>query len=276
MGQSIQRNGAWWHQRPDGVWLKWSEEIARWEPQAGAPPPPSRPVPSDEASTSEAPPTDGEFDQTVRLPVAGPQGDTQALPVAFAAPRANAPVFARARRDLSGLRESRLVLGLVASIAVLVAFAVTYAGANKLFSGDLAAASEGARPDGMTARRWTYIQEADAICADGFDRVEQAQRAFFSRIQGMAPAEVQREGEKVVAVFEDFLTSLEKLSRPDQGRRLLDRFFGEARAIITSFDRVMAAAERQDPAALERASEAIRAHGARSEVLAGRYGFRRC
>jgi Short C-terminal domain len=35
MAEPIQHNGAWWHQQPDGSWLRWNEEKQVWEPWAG-------------------------------------------------------------------------------------------------------------------------------------------------------------------------------------------------------------------------------------------------
>jgi hypothetical protein len=35
MAEPIQHNGAWWHQQPDGSWLRWNEETEVWEPWAG-------------------------------------------------------------------------------------------------------------------------------------------------------------------------------------------------------------------------------------------------
>jgi hypothetical protein len=35
MTEPIQHNGAWWHQQPDGSWLRWNEETEAWEPWTG-------------------------------------------------------------------------------------------------------------------------------------------------------------------------------------------------------------------------------------------------
>lgn len=35
MAEPIQHDGAWWHQQPDGSWLRWNEETEAWEPWAG-------------------------------------------------------------------------------------------------------------------------------------------------------------------------------------------------------------------------------------------------
>jgi uncharacterized RDD family membrane protein YckC len=43
MNQSIQRDGMWWHQQPDGAWLRWNGSRQNWEPAHAAPPPPSPP-----------------------------------------------------------------------------------------------------------------------------------------------------------------------------------------------------------------------------------------
>lgn len=41
MAEQVRRQGAWWHRRDDGVWLRWDESRSRWEEQAGEPPPPA-------------------------------------------------------------------------------------------------------------------------------------------------------------------------------------------------------------------------------------------
>ena len=35
MAEPIQHDGAWWHQQPDGSWLRWNDETQAWEPWAG-------------------------------------------------------------------------------------------------------------------------------------------------------------------------------------------------------------------------------------------------
>jgi hypothetical protein len=35
MAEPVQHNGAWWHQQPDGSWLRWNEDTQTWEPWAG-------------------------------------------------------------------------------------------------------------------------------------------------------------------------------------------------------------------------------------------------
>jgi hypothetical protein len=35
MAEPVQHNGAWWHQQPDGSWLRWNQETEVWEPWAG-------------------------------------------------------------------------------------------------------------------------------------------------------------------------------------------------------------------------------------------------
>jgi hypothetical protein len=35
MAEPIQHNGAWWHQQPDGSWLRWNDANQAWEPWAG-------------------------------------------------------------------------------------------------------------------------------------------------------------------------------------------------------------------------------------------------
>jgi hypothetical protein len=35
MAEPIQHDGAWWHQQPDGSWLRWNDETKAWEPWAG-------------------------------------------------------------------------------------------------------------------------------------------------------------------------------------------------------------------------------------------------
>ena len=40
MENSILRQGSWWHQRDDGVWLRYDASTERWEEQMAPPPPP--------------------------------------------------------------------------------------------------------------------------------------------------------------------------------------------------------------------------------------------
>ena len=35
MAEPIQHNGAWWHQQPDGSWLRWNDTTQTWEPWSG-------------------------------------------------------------------------------------------------------------------------------------------------------------------------------------------------------------------------------------------------
>ena len=36
MAEPIQHDGAWWHQQPDGSWLRWNDATQAWEPWAGS------------------------------------------------------------------------------------------------------------------------------------------------------------------------------------------------------------------------------------------------
>lgn len=49
------RAGTWWHQDPDGSWLRWDDRAQRWvaeaPPGASAPPPPPPPAPSPPSSS---------------------------------------------------------------------------------------------------------------------------------------------------------------------------------------------------------------------------------
>lgn len=35
MAEPIQHDGAWWHQQPDGSWLRWNQDTEAWEAWAG-------------------------------------------------------------------------------------------------------------------------------------------------------------------------------------------------------------------------------------------------
>lgn len=43
MAEPILRAGEWWHEQPDGSWLRWNNQSNGWESQAGSPPPESPP-----------------------------------------------------------------------------------------------------------------------------------------------------------------------------------------------------------------------------------------
>lgn len=53
MGEPVQRRGVWWQERPDGTWLRWSEDSQQWEEQAMPPPPPEF---SESSTPTPAPP----------------------------------------------------------------------------------------------------------------------------------------------------------------------------------------------------------------------------
>ena len=68
MAEPIQHNGAWWHQQPDGSWLRWNDQSRSWEAWTGAQP---------GAQVSSQPAASGEgdvFDQIRKLAELKDQG----------------------------------------------------------------------------------------------------------------------------------------------------------------------------------------------------------
>lgn len=157
MAQSIQRGGKWWNERPDGVWLRWSGDTRSWEPQQGNPPPPGAPAsPSSGDSTELASPFSAlpgpdlaeSFGSPATLaskgipapsvpeaiPVNQASEIARVLPELSTAKKANSAIFSEGRREVSSLRENKVLMGLIAAMVILVVFAGTYFGATMLFS----------------------------------------------------------------------------------------------------------------------------------------------
>ncbi|HYN37313.1 MAG TPA: hypothetical protein VEV82_10105, partial [Actinomycetota bacterium] len=190
MAQSIQRGGKWWNQRPDGVWLRWSGDSLSWEPQEGNPPPPGAP---DSASGDDETELASPFSalpgpdltedfgdsatlaskriETPRASKASPAPQAseivRSLPELSTAKKANSPIFSEGRREITSIRENKVLLGIIAAVLILAVFAGTYFGATKLFGeGSVANAQEKIKPPkGYTQEKWAYILKLDAYCA---------------------------------------------------------------------------------------------------------------
>lgn len=300
MTQSIQRGGKWWNQRPDGVWLKWSGDNRSWEPQQGSPPPPDAPDsssfddPADLASPFSAlpaPNVGASFEAAATLASEGTPGAgapeaisahqasaiAQSLPELSTGKKANSPIFSEGQREVSSIRENKVLLGIIAAVLIVAVFAGTYFGATMLFSdGSVANAQERIKaPKGYTMEKWNYILKLDGYCADT-DLHEFMTDLNEKAMAAESPAELIALLEELKVKVIEMIGELQARPYPKQDRRLLLRIFSLQRTVPGMFDELISAAQNQDQAALQAVVVRGAAEAARERRLLQRYGFQVC
>lgn len=289
MAQSIRRGDEWWNQRPDGVWLKWSTQTQKWEPQQAGPPPPSTPdnpfstTPSGEVSATQWGPGATAAQTPAnkkpkKPPSVGRQALIESLSDPTSAPKANSPTFSESRRSLPSVRDNKILLAIVAGLLVIGAFAGTYFGATMLLGGDSSVAQADVpikTPKGYSEAKWAYILKMDSYC-QGMELSDYMQD-FAERASSVESEE------EMLAMLEELQTKVREVVAefregplPKQDLPLLHQIFALHDELVSSFDRLRDAAQTRDLAAVQTLMADASSHAMLEIKLMGRYGFQVC
>lgn len=297
MAQSIRRGDEWWNQRPDGVWLKWSSQTQKWEPQQSGPPPPSTPdnpfstTPSGELPSTQwgtgsaagrpASPGAGQAPANKnpkKPPSVGRQALIESLSDPTSAPRANSPTFSETRRSLPSVRENKILLAIVAGLLIIGAFAGTYFGATMLFGGDSSVAQADVpikTPKGYSEAKWAYILKMDSYC-QGMELTEYMQD-FAERASAIeSEEEMLAMLDELEAKVREIIAEFREGPLPKQDLPLLHQIFALHDEMASFFDRLRGAAQTQDAAAIQTLMADATGNGMLEVKLMGRYGFQVC
>ena len=308
MAQSVQRGDEWWNQRPDGVWVKWSNDAQAWFPQPGGPPPAiesdtpfssapaesgfassasipkpisaptptqSKPAPAPPQSSSSSAPAPPK-PQPVQ-PAVPADSTPEPLPEITPAAKANSPIFSEARRELPAIRESKILLGIIASILIVGAFVSTYSIANMFFSRQASAANaqELKTPKGFSKQKWAYILKKDKLCRE-------SNVMEFNADLGERMASVENQDDLLAMIdeakakFTEMVKGFQAGPMPKQDRPLLQKIFVLQNGVGPFFDRLSAAIEKQDLAAIQSLTTETLSKGRQESELMSRYGFQIC
>lgn len=306
MSSSIQRGGYWWNQGPDGTWLRWSPQDSAWEPQPGgppppgAPPPPPPPVPAGVSAESPAEqraaadgPTPSES-QAVEAPGpqleqrpedgaeehAGSAGDASSSEDAAGPPlgkAANAPIFSTSGTSPHAPFENKVFVGVVGAIIIIMAFFGTYKGANIFFSNaygsPVSQADKAPASSLFSPAKSAYIAKVDRLCSK-HNRFAARFQARLLTIQ--SPRQMERLFERASDVIETQLREVEGVPKPKEDRRLLNRIIRLQRGVLPFLDRMLAAVQARNDAAVDGIAAEAYADAAKSRRLMGEYGFEVC
>lgn len=236
MSEPIQREGAWWQQQPDGTWLRWNADAAAWEPQTASPPPPTAPA--------------------VMPPAQAPQTGGAVRP---------RPSFG------DGFQDRRVVFGAigVAVVAVILLVAFAFAGGGDEPSVPAAADTTAVAAPGTDTAKREFITAADALCAKALKRQAKL-RLPLDVAQLTAYATESKE------IAGKLLRDIRALEPPRTDRNLLRRMFALADRSEGLVDELVAAAQRNDAAAVQAVVRKAQKIETRSTVLALKYGFNDC
>ena len=294
MAQSIRRGDEWWNQRPDGVWLKWSTQTQKWEPQQAGPPPPS--TPDNPFSTTESSATEWGTGSAAGRPVppgasqapankapkkppsVGRQALIESLSDPTSAPRANSPTFSESRPSLPSVRDNKILLAIVAGLLIIGAFAGTYFGAMMLFGGDSSVAQADVpikTPKGYSEAKWAYILKMDSYC-QGME-LSDYMRDFAERASGIeSEEEMMAMLDELQAKVREVVAAFREGPLPKQDLPLLHQIFALHDELVSMFDRLREAAQTRDVAAIQTLMADASSHSMLEIKLMGRYGFQVC
>jgi hypothetical protein len=237
VSEPIQRRGAWWQQQPDGTWLRWNADAAAWEPQTAPPPPPAAP--------------------TAMAPTRATSQTGGALPMR--------PSF------VDSFQDRRVLFGAigVAVVAVILLVAFAFAGGGDEPTVPASADTAGVAAPGTDTAKREFIAAADALCAKALRR--QAKLRLPLDV-----AELTAYATQSKEIAGRLLGDIRKLRPPRTDRVLLRRMFALAERSVGLVDEIVAAAQRNDAAAVQSIVRKAQMIETRSTVLALKYGFNDC
>ncbi|HEX2240130.1 MAG TPA: hypothetical protein VHJ82_03160 [Actinomycetota bacterium] len=294
MAESIQRDGVWYNQQPDGTWLRWDDAARQWVPSPGPPPaptptPPPAPIGPPAGAVTSPLPSPGSTQ-----PLPSPVGQTGAPAPGMASPGGQGgagptPTASHPSSYSSGtpLTPSRTEVfapgttrtGLFQNRAVLIVLAVLLIGGLVGVGVTLMGGSDGTaidQPDDfeppvppLAEERADFIAKADAICA-------QLNAASAALPQPQNRKQLIERVRKGLAISVVAIRKLRALDYPPEDRPVIRQLFALSDRGLALLRQGLRAAQAGDRREFVRATRRSLAVGQRFNQIATEYGFQEC
>jgi hypothetical protein len=271
MDQPIQRNGSWWHQQPDGSWLKWNTDSNAWEPVVSAPPPPTPPT----ARPAPGAPTFADLRAAQSEPVVEVPAEpvtAAATPTNGAPTRANGELFADDGSEpvASSLGRYKSV---IASVVLVGMFALGGYFAMDFFTGGEDPAAAPTNPasthETMSPAQHAFITKADAICAATATKVKKLGTPSTA-------TEVVVFAHRSRALHASMMRKLLALKAPKSDRAVVRRLFVAGKGLGTYLVRVERAARAGNMAGVQKTLGELQSRTTKLNGRLAAYGFGAC
>jgi hypothetical protein len=304
---SIRRGEDWWHRRPDGVWLLWSDASQSWEPQPGSLPPPPPPptvvppaAPGTEvaaAPTATAVAAEGSAVAVATVPVQEPiapapvksppvetpapenpadAADTVPMPTTSNLPPASVPpspraangeLYSKGGAGFVSRFESRTVTVVGGGLAIVALFVLTYLGASFVFRPGDDAAAAGSQK--RVSPRKAFFMQVDELCA-------QASQSAMGLPPPGSPSEMAGFTRNAISTQRKLISDMKGIVPPPKDAPLFREIIKESKIQLGQMHGLLDEAASGDAAGTRAAMETVAASEKRIDRMSGNIGLKEC